>query len=446
MQLNFFYKLKIDKPIAYLLIGRICGMALGLLATIFIAKFFSINLQGYFYTFNSLISLKIFLELGLSVVLISCVSHEWSKLSLNNDGELKGPSEAIDKITKIGGFARNWFLRAGLLTFIILFIGGFFFFNAKEISNDVNWFWPWLTLSALTGLCVMLTPVWSILEGCNQTVQVYKTRLYQSVFSGALLCFAVYLGLGLWSTILPPLVEIMACMHLIFIKYRKLIKSTLNTKSVQNQIENWKNEILPMQWRLSLSWVAGYLTFSTFIPILFYFHGPELAGQMGMTWMFIGALTAVSSSWVTPKLPNFGVHIARKNWRALDLEFWATVKVVSIISGLLGFGMFLGLCFINWLSLDYAKRLLDPISAGLFLLATIGLCISLPFSTYLRAHKQEPLLKISLCGGVATVVLVWFLSKEYLALGAASGYLAVTLIQLPLIYILWKKKKIEWQR
>lgn len=439
-------KIRIDKSIAYLALSRVVGMALGLLVTILIAQNFSPDLQGYYYTFNSVLALKIFFELGLSVVIISFVSHEWSSLTMVDGGAVSGPIDKINKLCKIGSFARVWFRNAGVIAFVLLLVFGTLFFGSQKSVHDMDWFWQWAALSTLTAICISLTPVWAILEGCNQTINVNKVRLFQAVFSGLIICVGIGLNCGLWIVVISPLIELVACLYLRFFKYKRLLETFLYSSEKKELGSIWKHEILPMQWRISLSWIGGYLTFSTFTPILFHYHGPIVAGQMGMTWMYLGALTALSSSWVVPKLPVFGAHISAKNWHALDLEFWVTLKRITIISVAIGCVMFALLCTMHFLDFSYARRLLDIKTTAIFIIATIILCISLPFSNYLRAHKEEPLLKISLIGGLTNVVLVWYFSIDYSAYGAAIAYLMVTLVQVLFIFKIWYQKRIEWHK
>ena len=69
---------------------------------------------------------------------------------------------------------------------------------------------------------------------------------------------------------------------------------------------------------------------------------------------------------------------------------------------------------------------------------------SLPFSTYLRAHKQEPLMALSVGGGILTGATVWFLGKYFSAEGVGIGYLISTAAVTPLVALIWHRKRIEW--
>jgi hypothetical protein len=90
---------------------------------------------------------------------------------------------------------------------------------------------------------------------------------------------------------------------------------------------------------------------------------------------------------------------------------------------------------------------LPPLPTGLFLLATVLLQISYTQSTYLRAHKQEPMLGLSVLTGLLIGLSTVVLGKYYGAMGMAVGYLAVvTLVALPLGTVIWYHCRAEWHR
>ena len=51
-----------------------------------ISWYLTAELQGYYYTFTSLIALQVFLELGFSIVVTQFASHEWANLNLDKNG------------------------------------------------------------------------------------------------------------------------------------------------------------------------------------------------------------------------------------------------------------------------------------------------------------------------------------------------------------------------
>jgi hypothetical protein len=199
-----------------------------------------------------------------------------------------------------------------------------------------------------------------------------------------------------------------------------------------------------MQWRVSLSWISGYFTFSLFTPVLFHYQGAVVAGQMGMTWAFIAALTGVASSWIAPKAPAFGILIAQRKYSELDHMFWRLTAVVVAVTSVGALGIWTLVYTLEQLHHPLALRLLSPSATGYLLLATIMLAASLPMSTYLRAHKREPLLVLSVINGLITGIVVMVLGRYYSVEGVTIGYFVVMAMVTPFVALVWHRRRAEW--
>jgi O-antigen/teichoic acid export membrane protein len=70
--------------------------------------------------------------------------------------------------------------------------------------------------------------------------------------------------------------------------------------------------------------------------------------------------------------------------------------------------------------------------------------MGLPIATYLRAHKKEPLTKISILGGILNGVMVIILGMKYGAMGIAIAYASITIITLPFLIKILSRKRREW--
>ena len=92
----------------------------------------------------------------------------------------------------------------------------------------------------------------------------------------------------------------------------------------------------------------------------------------------------------------------------------------------------------------FALRILSPSATGYLLLATVILAAALPMSTYLRAHKKEPLLMLSAINGVVTGIVVVVCGKYYSVEGVALGYLAVMALVTPFNALVWQRRRAEW--
>lgn len=428
--------LGIDRATFWALSSKLCLMGSGLITTLMVAKFFSQEEQGYYYTFLSVLSLQIFAEFGLGIVVSSYASHEWAYLNLDDGGRIQGNQSALSRLIDLGRFAKKCYAKISAVSFLFLFFGGSFFFITKSSGNINLWFMPWCLLSLLTAITLYLVPFWAILEGCNQVESVYIFRLTQALVAGLVTWTAIYFGFGLWAMSLAGLSGILLIWVLMQRKYRNFFSTIFYNEAFKSKV-NWKHDILPMQWRIGVSWISGYLTFSLFVPVIFYFKGPILAGQTGMTLAFVSAVTGVITGWISPKAPSFGILIAQSKFDELDRIFYRlSIRVIMIAISMASI-IWSGIYFINIFELSIAERLLPPFPSAFFLGGAVILCAGLPMSTYLRAHKKEPLLLVSIICGIFTSITVFISAKYYSIDVMAIMYFLSIFIFTPFIFLIW---------
>lgn len=411
-------------------------MGSGLITTLMVAKFFSQEEQGYYYTFLSVLSLQIFAEFGLGIVLSSYASHEWAHLNLDDEGHIRGNQGSLSRLIDLGVFAKKCYAKISAVSFLLLVFGGSLFFLMKSAHNIHLWLMPWSFLSLLTAITLYLVPFWSILEGCNQIENVYIFRLIQALVAGLVTWGAIYFGLGLWAMSLAGFTGILLIYALMQRRYKNFFSTIFYNEAFESKI-NWKYDILPMQWRIGVSWISGYLTFSLFVPVIFYFKGPVLAGQTGMTLAFVSAVTGVITGWISPKAPSFGILIAQSKFDELDRMFYRLSIRVVLIAISMAVIIWLGISYINIFELPIAERLLPPLPSAFFLGGAVILCSGLPMSTYLRAHKKEPLLLVSILCGIFTSITVFISAKYYSIDIMAIMYFSSILIFTPFILLIW---------
>jgi hypothetical protein len=407
-----------------------------------IASFFTPALQGYHYTFANLLALQSFVELGLSQVIVQFASHEWSRLRLDHEGVLRGDAEALSRLSSLARYAVCWYAVAAVLFTVGVATAGIVFFAGAPHAG-FSWRAPWLTLCLAESLVLALVPFWALLEGCNQVSQVYVYRLGQAVLSSLTVWLAIASGAQLWTASLATTVVLLWGVRFLWGRYGRFFGSLL----VRHEGARicWKSEIWPQQWRLALSWMCGYFSFFLFTPVLFHYRGPVVAGQMGMTWSLISALSAISTTWVYAKVPRFGGLIARREYEALD-RLAARLALVSV--GVATAGAVALECLLVLLKVWYprlAMRLLSPFEVGLFLLATVLMQVPIVQSSYLRAHRREPMFGLSVFSGVLIGLLTVVLGRRYGAVGVGAAYLSVVaLVNVPLASVVWARCRAAW--
>ena len=91
-----------------------------------------------------------------------------------------------------------------------------------------------------------------------------------------------------------------------------------------------------------------------------------------------------------------------------------------------------------------AGRLLLPLPMGLFLLAIVVLQAAQCQVAYLRAHKKEPIVVLSMVCCVTTGLLVWSLGRTYGPAGAGAGYLGMAFVTLIWMTVIWQRCGKQW--
>jgi len=70
--------------------------------------------------------------------------------------------------------------------------------------------------------------------------------------------------------------------------------------------------------------------------------------------------------------------------------------------------------------------------------------ISTPFAAYLRAHKKEPLMFLTILNGILVGISTFFFGKYYSVVEVAAAYLCVSVIINPLAIVIWSRFRIKY--
>ncbi|MFC1511039.1 hypothetical protein ACFL5U_01470 [Candidatus Margulisiibacteriota bacterium] len=433
----------IDRVVVFGMITKGWEILAGPLTLILIALHFSPEIQGYYYTFGSILTLQVFTELGLGFVIIQFASHEWAKLSLDKSGRVAGDGQALSRLASLLKSSLYWYVAAGCLLTVGLGLGGFMFFT-RSPDIGINWMSPWFALCLLAGINLWFTPIWSILEGCNQLREVYFFRLMRGISYSISIWLAMILGAGLWTIAIAFAVRIILGLIFLWHKYWRFLRQLFSLTI--NSFINWQKEIWPMQWRIALSWISGgFFANSLFVPVLFYYYGPVLAGKMGMTWSIVNMISALAMVLVIPKAPRFGVLIAQKKYNILDRLFYRILIVSFGLTSMGALGIMALIFLLQALNHPFSLRMLDPLPTGLFLLGIVLFELVRPQAMYLHAHKQEPFLGLTIGKGVLVASVVLILGSRYGVTAMALGYLAVAaFFVLPVATIIWYRCRKKW--
>ncbi len=322
MFLRFFKMIGVDKAIAYVLLSKGWNIVSGVIILLLISKYLTMEEQGYYFTFSSILALQILFELGFGTVVIQFISHETPNLMFSktsNGLTVTGDEVSLSRFHAIIKLVLKWYAVVAFLITIVVFPVGLFFFAGYGFtletilgSNGPQWFWPWVTLILSAVLCLSVTPVLSIAEGCGYIPDVAKVRFFQSMVNAVLALGLLVTGHGLYAVSASLLSLFIVGTVWCSRNFHSIIVQSIKDRA-SKQYFSWRREMLPVQWRIAVSWLSGFFIYQLFNPIAFKVYGAEFAGKLGMTINICNMLLNLSLSWIMTKAPRFGNMIAEKN-------------------------------------------------------------------------------------------------------------------------------------
>lgn len=446
---NLAHKIGMDKSIAYSSgAGLVQGVA-GIGTIFFLTTFLDGVEQGYFFTFNSILAMQVFFELGLTGIITQYVAHEVSHLSLDRNLQYVGKQYYISRLASLVHFCVKWYLVLALLVLLLLLIvGGFFFTAYGKEHADIDWQMPWVLICVGTAMKLFQSPFTSILMGLGMVKEMNKIRFIQQIIIPLAMWGGLIYGAKLYVTGIGYILSVIVWyFYVCRMGLYRLLKNMWHTE-VTNRVSYFK-EIFPYQWRIALSWLSGYLMFQLFNPVLFATEGAVVAGQMGLTIQALNSTMSLSMGWIGTKIPLFSRYIALKDYLSLDNLFGKTLKQMGVICFLLLLMFYIVIWIINVTDLTIGEnlvsdRFLPIIPLLLMIIPTFLFQFTNAWATYLRCHKKEPFLILSITEGVVVGTSTIIMGYAYGLMGVTFGYCLLKSILFPWGYYIFKTKKKEW--
>lgn len=421
----------VNRAVVYGVFTRVWSVLAGPLTIILIASKFSKTEQGYYYTYSSLLALQVFFELGLTTVLAQFAAHEFAFLKWSSKGGIIGEKIHCDRFIDILVKAVKWYIISAVLLIIILIPAGLQFFSHSAINGvDFSWKVPW-ALAVIGVACnLLLVPFYAVITGSGDVAAINFRMMIGSVISSFIGWLVIACGGGLYAipavTLGSVIVGIIYLYNskpiLLKIVYLQIFSLTRTSHTI-----SWWGEIWPMQWKIAVSWIAGFLIFQLYTPLLFKYHGPIVAGQMGMTLSVVNAVQGVALIWLNTKGPEFGKLIAKKELQQLNQLFNQVMKQSVTVCLFLSLVVIVTIFFIDSYTL-IGSRFLSVTEFSLLLITVCCNIVVYGWATYMRAYKEEPMLWYSVIGAVLTASSTYFLGFFYSSMGMVSGRLAISIV------------------
>lgn len=381
--------------------------------------------QGFYFTFSSMLALKAFFDLGFSNVLLQFASHERAHLEWNVEDVLTGPAIPKTRLRSLVVLAIKWYgIISVCFVACILPIGLRFFESSGDSS--VSWRGAWVCLAGVTALQVFTSPLISILEGCGLVAQVAGLRFTESVLGYGTLWIALLADLGLYGMPIMSGVMVACEVYWLCVRRRKFFRNILGITCGGSQL-TW-SEVWPLQWRIGLSWMSGYLIFQLFSPVLFTYWGPVAAGQMGMSVTIAQGLSMIAIAMVNTKAALFGRLVALRRFAELDSLFYRSVLRALTLVIAASVAVVLASLYLRLYHRGLSGRIVGVTELTLLVIASIVNTIVFAEAIYLRAHKREPFLAISVTHGIVGAICTYVFGRHFGAVGISGSYVFLTFI------------------
>ena len=317
------------------------------------ARYLSPDTQGFYYTFASLLAIQTIFDLGLTGVLTYFASHEWGAAG-NAESE-----EAVVARIRLGELlirSRRWYFYCTVAFAGIAFVVGCWLFRSAD-APDVNWLVPWALAVAVSSFSLLLTPSIAILEGCNFVAEVNAYRFAQAVVGNVIVWSTILLGGDLWAVVASSAIRLGFESLLVLHRFRPFFASILSAAATGRSQLAWREELLPLQWRIAIQSIAGYFALQLYTPIIFKYHGPVLGGQMGMTWSAITTLQLAAYAWIQARIPQIGRLLSERRFAESKKFFWRVffVSLGVYVSGSVAFLLLIVLLSDFWPELAARK-------------------------------------------------------------------------------------------
>lgn len=445
-------KLGIDGAIAYSSAAGIFQAVAGVVSVFFIATFLTGEEQGFYYTFGSVLAIRVFFELGFTGIMTQYVAHEAAHLTLNSEYKYEGGKKYISRLAHLTRFCVKWYAIISAVFFIVVLITGYIYFNKFDTTGgSVSWKGPWLLIVVGSAISLFQSPLSAILTGLGKVKEMNKISFYQQLYLPILHCVLLACGFSLYVTGIGSI--LLVIVWFFFVKRMglwEILKNLLKEK-ITDRVSYIK-EIFPYQWKIAISWISGYFIFQLFNPVLFAIEGPVVAGQMGMTMTILNSIQAFALSWQNTKVPKYSSLIEMKQYHELDTLFNKTLKQMNLICISMLLAMFAGIFVLRTTGLvignsPLADRFLGYMPMVLMMIPVIINQYTSSWATYLRCHKQEPLLYNSVVMAILCCLSTFGLGNIWGLYGITGGYCAIRLfVSLPWIYHVYVTKKREWHK
>lgn len=398
--------LGIDRALAWAAGGRGLGMLLGPIGSLVVVYTLSIDDQGTYYLFLSLVSLYALFDLGASAAIGQLTPH----LIKETNSQPTLPN---------GGFIRTAVrLMNGIAMAFALVVGPggiFYLHHVGQTSTSISLMW--LATVAATAMTGAQEGRLKILYGAGNVTWTNKLRFNSLLLRYPLQWALLFGGASLFS--------FSASLGAVFLWQRFMMKRRypelwLLPRRVTCEDRSIKKQLQELIGRSTITYASGIFVFNIQQPIIYKYLGPEASARFGFTSMIGGTLIGLASLWGSTRFPEMARKIAEKRNNEALIVFKRTA-VQTVIVALFGLIVTFGALDTLSISEKFSERLMTqresiPLFVALFIQTVASMMTYWP-----RSFKKEPFVWIAMIQMFITPLAVWYFARVDGLMGVGLG-------------------------
>jgi O-antigen/teichoic acid export membrane protein len=400
------YKLGVDSAIFWATANRVFGLLKGPISIYFLIRYLTPQDQGLWYTFGSLSALTVFAELGFTTIITQFVSHEYAKLK-EEDGILHGDLMLMDRIVGLVRFSVRFYIIVIPIAIIILITVGYFYFKTESLLV----FLAWMFFSIIGGLNLLINLFQSIYQGLDKVKKMQINALILTITTSVFNWIMLMMHLKIWALVIGNFLGVIITAILLYKAAPKFWHQMVSYK-VQSKF-NFFKETIPLQGRYAISWICGYFIFNLYVPATYKYIGQSQAGRLGITMSILTMITAISNNWLTTKIPKLNIYVSERKYDHLSKLFRSSFIQSVIVQIIISVGFVICLALAEIIFPILETRFLNIYITIPLLLTQLALTIISSLAVFLRAHKEEPFVWISILNAILMIVAVFVILAKY---------------------------------
>jgi hypothetical protein len=248
---------------------------------------------------------------------------------------------------------------------------------------------------------------------------------FQKVGTSLVLCLLLATGGGLLSWPAAQTLGLIGVFGWLFRTWGPTLRDLLRQGG--GPTVSWWRDVWPFQWKVAVGGLAFFLTSQVFTLILFDDTpaGKAEAGRMGASLLVMNVLASASLTWIGARVPTFGHLTARREWNRLDEVFRRVFIQATLVAAAAAAGTWVTFVVLRAASVPLGDRVLPPLPFGLLLANVVVQTMFHALLSYLRAHKRDPFVGLTIGFAAATVMAVFTVGRAYGSLGMAASLMVL---------------------